>query len=321
MLRQPARQIAEDLWLLDTLYQDEPGVVASYLLTGAAGAALVDVGSAATLEHLLAAIRATGVEPQDIRHIVLTHIHLDHAGAAGALLAYCPVAQVYVHERGAPHLSDPSRLIASAARIYGDQMQRLWGTITPVPSARLAILADGAELVVGERRLQALYTPGHAVHHLAFRDAVHGAIFAGDVAGVRLEGVNLVRPPTPPPDLSLEDWYTSLDRLSTLDPRTLYLAHYGPVTDVTRHIAQLRRRLGDWGDIMLQGMREGLDEEALTRALTDRSSADLARAAGAAEAEVRRRYELAANYRMSAQGYMRYYQTRHPELLAPTAGS
>src|SRR5262249_43922431 len=170
--------------------------------------------------------RTAGVEPQDIRHIVLTHIHLDHAGAAGALLAHCPGARVYVHERGAPHLSDPSKLMASAARIYGDQMPRLWGAITPVPLERLAILVDGAELVVGGRRLQALYPPGHAVHHLAYHDAVHGAIFAGDVAGVRLEGMHLVRPPTPPPDLSLEDWYASLDRLSALEPVTLYLAHY-----------------------------------------------------------------------------------------------
>src|SRR5262249_4737027 len=153
-------------------------------------------------------------------------------------------------------------------------------------------------------RLQALYTPGHAVHHLAYHDAVHGAIFAGDVAGVRLEGMHLVRPPTPPPDLSLEDWYASLDRLSALEPVTLYLAHYRALTDPVGHIAQLRVGLGDWGETILQGMRHGLGEEALTHALAALFSADLARAAGTAEGEAPRRYELAANYRMSAQGYM-----------------
>jgi glyoxylase-like metal-dependent hydrolase (beta-lactamase superfamily II) len=318
---QPARRLADDLWLLDTRYQGATGVVASYLLTGPAGAALVDVGSAATLEQLLVGVRVAGVEPGAIHHIVLTHVHLDHAGAAGALLVHCPDARVYVHERGAPHLSDPSRLIASAARIYGDQMQRLWGTITPVPAERLTILADGAEVLVGERRLRALYTPGHAVHHLAYHDEARDAVFAGDVAGVRLEGIQLVRPPTPPPDLSLEDWNASLDRLGALAPATLYLAHFGPVTGVAGHLAELRARLASWGETILQGMRAGKGDEALAGDLAALSADDLARAAGSAEAEALRRYELAANYRMSAQGYVRYYQKYHPELLEVADGS
>lgn len=311
-----AQQLADDLWLLDTLYQGEPGVIGSYLLTGAAGPALIDVGSAANLDTLLAAIAAAGVEPRAIRHIVLTHIHLDHAGAAGPLLQVCPEARVYVHAIGAPHLVDPSKLIASAGRIYGDQMHRLWGTMMPVPADRIVRLEEGDRLTVGDRTLQALYTPGHAIHHIAYHDAAHGAVFAGDVAGVRLQGVPLVRPPTPPPDLSLEDWYVSIERLQGLDPHVLYLAHFGPVTDVAAHLRELRDRLAEWGEAMLGGMRAGLDEDALTATLAELSAGDLARAAGDALPEVRRRYELAANYRMSAQGYVRYFTKRHPELLA-----
>src|SRR5262249_15849841 len=184
--------------------------------------------------------------------------------------------RVYVHQRGAAHLVDPTKLIASAARIYGDSMQRLWGTVTPVPQERLVIVHDGAELHVGARTLRALYTPGHAVHHLAYSDVARNVVFAGDVASVRLEGISLVRPATPPPDLNLEDWYARLDLLSALAPTTLYLAHYGPVSDVLAHLAELRRRLGEWGETILQGIRRGLGDEALTEALAALAAADLA---------------------------------------------
>ena len=234
MRSEPARQLADDLWLLDTFYQGEPGVIASYLLTGTSGAALVDVGSAASLEQLLAGLRAAGVAPREVRHIVLTHVHLDHAGAAGALLPYCPDARVYVHPLGAPHLADPTKLIASAGRIYGDQMRALWGDVIPVPPARIVPLADGAEIQVGGRTLRALYTPGHAVHHIAYYDFRGAEVFAGDVAGVRLEGIPLVRPPTPPPDLLLEDWYDSIARTVALEPKRLFLAHYGTVHEIGR---------------------------------------------------------------------------------------
>ena len=312
-----AIRIDDDLWVLDTFYQGEPGVIASYLLTGRAGLALVDVGSASSVEHVLAGVRAAGFDPHDIQHLVLTHIHLDHAGAAGTLTRLLPHAQVYVHRIGAPHLIDPSRLLSSAQRIYGDRMQTLWGDMEPVPAGRLTILDDGADLTVGDRTLHAIYTPGHAIHHLAYHDAAHAAVFAGDVAGVRLQGMGFVRPPTPPPDLDLEDWNASLDRLAVLDLRTLYLPHFGPAGDIPAHFAQLRQRLADWGKVLLPGIRAGKSDEALAADLAAHTDPQIAHlAASGATDEVVHRYELATNYLMSAQGYVRYYRKLHPELLA-----
>src|SRR6266849_2118074 len=155
----PASQLADDLWLLDTLFQGKSGVIASYLLAGPHGLALVDVGSGATVENLLAAVRASGHEPAAIEHLLITHVHLDHAGAAGALVRQLPRARVYVHRIGAPHLRDPEKLVSSAQRIYGDHMRALWGDIEPVPAERLLVLEDGDQLRVGARRLRVLYTP------------------------------------------------------------------------------------------------------------------------------------------------------------------
>lgn len=309
-------QLAENLWIIDTLFRGEVGVIASYLLAGPGGLALIDVGSAATLAQLLAGVRAAGFDPNAIESLVLTHIHLDHAGASGALIEMLPRAQVYVHAIGAAHLIDPSRLIRSAARIYGDEMDMLWGEIKPVPAERLIVASDGALLPVGNQRLRARYTPGHAIHHMALQDEASGAVFMGDLAGVRLAPINYVRPPTPPPDLDLEAWNASLDGIEAARPTRLYLAHFGVVERAGDHIHTLRQRLGEWGAIALDGMRAGHAAAQIASSLEAASSETLRRAATGAEEDALARYEHAANYLMSAQGYMRYYQTRHPELLA-----
>jgi len=312
----PASQLADDLWLLDTLFQGEPGVIASYLLAGPHGLALVDVGSGATVENLLTAVRASGHEPAAIEHLLITHVHLDHAGAAGALVRRLPQARVYVHRIGAPHLLNPEKLVSSAQRIYGQRMRELWGAIEPVPAERLVVLEDGDDVRVGARRLRALYTPGHAVHHVALHDEEARVIFAGDVAGVRLQGNDFVRPPTPPPDLDLEAWTASLDRLATLDARALYLPHFGPAGDVARHLADLRSRLFEWGDLMLAGMRAGRSDVELAGILAEHADGAVLASTGGEDGETLERYELASNYLMSAQGYQRYYRKHHPELLA-----
>src|SRR5579871_243317 len=310
-----ARQLADDLWVIDTLFQGERGTIASYLLTGDNGLALIDVGSGATVEQLLAGVRAAGFDPTDIRHLVLTHIHLDHAGASGALVRRIPEAQVYVHRLGAPHLAHPEKLLSSAQRIYGDKMDRLWGTTEPVPEDHLHVVEDGQRITVGSRTLLALYTPGHAIHHLAYFDEQRGELFAGDVAGVQLEGSDYVRPPTPPPDLNLEDWYASIDRIEALHPSVLYLPHFGRVGDVEVHLEQLRRRLGDWGALMLANIRQGKTDTELAAILARTFDPDVAQSIPGDETAVER-YELVANYLMSAQGYVRYYRKVHPELLA-----
>jgi glyoxylase-like metal-dependent hydrolase (beta-lactamase superfamily II) len=311
-----AIQLADDLWAIDVFHQGQPGVIASYLLTGPAGAALVDVGPGAAVPRLLAGIRAAGVEPASVEHLVLTHVHLDHAGATGTLLRQLPRARAYVHSIGAPHLISPERLVASARRIYGEAMETLWGEILPVPAERLVEMEEGMTLPVGQRELRVLYTPGHAVHHVAFHDQRANVVFAGDVAGVRLAGAGAVRPPTPPPDLSLEDWEASITRVEALDPRALYLAHFGPVEEVATHLAALRTRLRAWAELALAGMRAGETAETIA----ERLAADLDQMIQALppeeRAEALRRVELASNHLMSAQGFVRYFTKHHPELLA-----
>ncbi len=312
-----ARQLADDLWLIDTQFQGECLIIASYLIVGEGELALVDVGAAATLGALLAGVRAAGFDPSDITHLLLTHVHLDHAGAAGALVQQLPRARVYVHRIGAPHLIDPSRLMNSATRIYGDQMDRLWGRMEPIPENRLHIVEDGDEIHVGARTLRVLYTPGHAIHHIALYDEARGVAFPGDVAGVSIEGIDFVRPPTPPPDLSLEDWDESITRLEALSLERLYLPHFGEVAATARHFATLRSRLHEWGEIALAGVRAGEDEASIAADFAyaaDPVISELAQK-GETAADAVRRYELATNYLMSAQGYIRYYQKRHPELL------
>ncbi len=310
-----AIQLSADLWLVDTYFQGVHGVIASYLLTGSRGLALVDVGSAATVEALLDGVRAAGHDPREIEHLVLTHVHLDHAGAAGALVRRLPEARVYVHRLGAPHLIEPSRLLDSARRIYGDRMDELWGDIEPVPEDRIVEVDEGSELRVGGRVLRALYTPGHAVHHVAYHDRDSRTLFAGDVAGVRLEGIDFVRPPTPPPDLSLEDWSASIERLSSLGLDEIYLAHFGPSRYVDQHLSELRGRLAEWGRLMLTGMRAGKTDSELAGDLARHSDPMIGTAGGGQAEDTVRRYEIATNYLMSAQGYVRYYRKHHPELL------
>lgn len=309
-------QIEDDLWLLDTLHQGEPGVIASYLITGKAGLGLVDVGPTATVSQLLASIEAAGYDPLAIEHLILTHIHLDHAGAAGSLAKILTHARVYVHRIGAPHLLDPAKLLASAQRIYGAAMETLWGPIEPVPEERLVVVEEGSELRVGERTLRALYTPGHAVHHVAFFDPERNTVFAGDVAGVRLYEGSTVRPPTPPPDLSLEDWSASIDRLLDMDLVALYLAHFGKFADVAEHLSLLRERLDVWGQLMLAGMRKGESTEQLAGRLAADTQHEVDEKTDDNRAQMLRQYELASNNMMSALGYVRYFTKYHPELLA-----
>jgi glyoxylase-like metal-dependent hydrolase (beta-lactamase superfamily II) len=196
--------------------------------------ALVDPGPESSIETVIEAL--DGEQP---RAIVLTHIHLDHAAATGALVRRWPELEVYVHERGAPHLIDPSKLLASAERLYGDQMQRLWGEIVPVPEANVKVLGGG-ETVLGMR---VAYTPGHASHHVCYLHEESGTAFVGDVAAVRIPGVDLIVPPTPPPDIDVETWEASIDTIESWDPERLALTHFGSIDDPAPHLATVRERL------------------------------------------------------------------------------
>ena len=195
---------------------------------------IVDPGPASSVDELL---RALG--DQTPRALLLTHIHLDHAGAAGVLARVFPSLTVYVHERGAPHLIDPARLLSSAQRLYGDDMERLWGEVAPVPAERVQALSGG-ERVEGMR---VAYTPGHASHHVCYLDEATGEAFVGDVAGVRLPGSTYTIAPTPPPDIDVEAWLTSLDQVAAWSPSALCLTHFGRHDDVSEQLERLRSGL------------------------------------------------------------------------------
>jgi len=197
------------------------------------------------------------------RGVLLTHIHLDHAGAAGALVERWPDLEVWVHERGAKHVIDPSRLVASAQRIYGDRMQRLWGRIVPVPEANVRILADTDPTHAAEPTPPGFtwaYTPGHAVHHVAYLHRDTGIAFAGDVAGVRI-GDGPLLPPTPPPDIDVEAWHASIDRVAQWAPSAVAITHFGTFADVASHLQRLHAELDRWAGVARDHDASGFEEE------------------------------------------------------------
>jgi glyoxylase-like metal-dependent hydrolase (beta-lactamase superfamily II) len=219
--------------LVDTLHQGREHVIGAWLV----GDVLVDPGPASTVETLLA-----GLGDERPRVIAVTHIHLDHAGATGTLVRRWPDVEVWVHERGAPHLADPERLLRSAGRLYGDEMDRLWGETLPVPRENLRVLGDSDRL--GD--FVSAYTPGHASHHVSYLHEPSGTVFSGDTAGVRI-GSGRVWAPTPPPDVDLEAWERSLQRLEAWDPAAVAPTHFGRYEDVAEHLAGLRAYLAEWG--------------------------------------------------------------------------
>jgi glyoxylase-like metal-dependent hydrolase (beta-lactamase superfamily II) len=216
--------------VIDVNHLGRPHVIGCWEVDGA----LVDPGPQSSMETLLAELGA-----EEPRAILLTHIHLDHAAATGALVRRWPDLRVYVHARGAPHLVDPSKLLASAERLYGDQMGRLWGEIVPVPEANVTPLTGGED-VLGMR---VAYTPGHASHHVCYLHEGSGTAFVGDVAGVRIQPSDLVVPPTPPPDIDVEAWIESIATVESWRPERLALTHFGDVTDPIAHLETVRERL------------------------------------------------------------------------------
>ncbi|MFQ5594588.1 MAG: MBL fold metallo-hydrolase, partial [Anaerolineae bacterium] len=239
--------LPEDIGLIDLRLLGLAGLNGTYVLLGDEPA-LVDPGPASTLDSLEAGLATYGLALADVRALLLTHIHLDHAGATGSLVARCPDLRVYVHQRGAPHMASPERLLNSAGRLYGDWLEFLWGETRPAPEQNLVPLSGGETIHLGGRVVLASDTPGHAYHHLAYFDEGSRSAFVGDVAGVRLAGMPYVRPATPPPEVDLEAWQATLDRLLALEPSRLLLFHFGPANDPTEHIEQLRARLLRWAE-------------------------------------------------------------------------
>jgi glyoxylase-like metal-dependent hydrolase (beta-lactamase superfamily II) len=234
---------------IDLFHLGRARSIGSYLVDTDDGPALFDCGPATTVDALRRGLEANGLRLGDVRHLLLSHIHLDHAGAAGVLVREHPALQVHVSGIGAPHLVDPSRLEASARRLYGDSFDALWGELPPVP--------DGNVHVVGEDvlGLECFPTPGHASHHVCYLDA-DGTLYAGDAAGVRIQPGRYVMPPTPPPEFDLEAWQATLDEIERRAPERLALIHFGVADDPQRHLADLRLELYDWAEFVRGGATE-----------------------------------------------------------------
>ena len=252
--------------LIDTHWTGRPRSIAACLLESDGHAAIVDPGPASTLNTLRRALRVRGLSIGDLDAILLTHIHLDHAGAAGTMVRENPRLAVYVHANGAQHMADPAKLLSSATRLYGNNLELLFGEFLAVPQANLRILHGGETLAVGARKLEVVHTPGHASHHVSYFDALDGVAFVGDTTGVRIQGESFVLPVTPPPDIDLEIWEKSFAAITARRPARLFLTHFGFLEDVASHIAEHRDRLHRWAALAAEILRSPKDEKAASSA-------------------------------------------------------
>jgi glyoxylase-like metal-dependent hydrolase (beta-lactamase superfamily II) len=299
--------LASGLSYLDLNFYGVQGVIASVILHGPGGAAIIDPGPSSTLPALRSGLDRAGISLADVRAILLTHIHLDHAGATGALVRENPALRVYVHEKGAPHMVDPTKLLASATRLWGDEMDRLWGEMRPVPVENLIILRGGERISAGGRDLDVAYTPGHASHHVSYFSADTGIAFVGDTAGVRLQVGGWIMPPTPPPDIDLEAWRDSFARISAWRPETLFITHFGPYAPVAAHLTEMADRLEVASRLVKTLLaRPGTDDEREAW-FTDEVRRDLRRRMTESEAQA---YEVAGRFDLSWRGLARYWRKR-----------
>jgi glyoxylase-like metal-dependent hydrolase (beta-lactamase superfamily II) len=273
------------------LHHQAPGIVGCYLLDTNDGPALFDCGPTTAIPHLKAGLAEHGLDLMDLRHLLLSHIHLDHAGAAGVLVRQNPWLQVHVSEIGAPHLIDPTKLEASARRLYGMSFDDLWGELAPIPASNVHTLGTR---ILG---FECFPTPGHAWHHVSYL-AADGTLYAGDAVGVRLEGARFVMPPCPPPEFDLEAWEQSITEIERRAPARLALIHFGVFDDVQEHLSALRETLATWG----QRVEDGMEEDAfIAAARYDVSQTD---------AELVDEYQLAGPYWHHFQGIERYWRKK-----------
>jgi glyoxylase-like metal-dependent hydrolase (beta-lactamase superfamily II) len=286
---------------LDLNFQGRPRAIAAYLIRHSSGVVLIECGPGSTLPSLAAGLADEGFSPRDVTHVLLTHIHLDHAGAAGWFARQG--AEIVVHPVGAPHLLNPEKLIASATRIYGERMDTLWGEFLAVPENNLRVANDGEELVIGDLRFLPLDTPGHAEHHFAYQ--FEHTIFTGDVGGVRIPGYQYLRVPMPPPELHIEKWKHSLVKLRSHKPARLAPTHFGVFDDVDWQLDEVEKGLDAASRWLEQVMPAEPSAEELRAKFTDWILED-AKSLGMSEETVKA-YELANPLGMSADGLLRYW--------------
>ena len=299
--------LAAGLSYLDLNFYGVKGVIASVILHGPGGAAIIDPGPSSTLPALRGGLERAGLALTDVRDILLTHIHLDHAGATGTLVREHPALRVSVHENGAPHMVDPSKLMASATRLWGHEMDRLWGDMQPVPAENLVVLRGGERIAAGGRDLDVAYTPGHASHHVSYFSADTGIAFVGDTAGVRLQAGRFIMPPTPPPDIDVEAWHDSCARIGAWHPETLFITHFGPYAPVAGHLTEMADNLALTSGLVKASLAlEGSDEDREAW-FTGEIRRELRRRMTESEAQA---YEVAGRFDLSWRGLARYWRKK-----------
>jgi glyoxylase-like metal-dependent hydrolase (beta-lactamase superfamily II) len=311
--------LAHGLYAIDTRMAGISRVTAGYLID-APRPTLIECGPARSVGNVIEALFSVGIGPGDLAYLVLSHIHLDHAGGAGDVATAFPSTTVIVSEIGARHLPNPERLNASSRRVYGDElMETVYGDCTPVESGRVRGVADGARLDLGAgRRLELLFTPGHAKHHIAAFDPDAGLLFVGDSVGVKLPGMAAIRPATPPPDFDLVLAQNTLDRYRKLNPSGLYLAHYGPI-DVApaEALDEASARLCAWAETTEAAMAEHSELDHVVETLAARLPNEV-KPAALDDPEALRRIELLSGYQSNAMGLIRYFTLRAEGRTAAT---
>jgi glyoxylase-like metal-dependent hydrolase (beta-lactamase superfamily II) len=294
---------------LDLNFLGRSGAIAAGLIEGPDGLSLVDPGPASCLDGLRTSLARHGHRLEDVDAILVTHVHLDHSGGVGVLARSNPRLQIYVHRRGAPHVVDPSKLVSSASRLYGDRMVPLWGEIPPVPAASVHALEGGEVLQVAGVEVHVAYTPGHASHHVSYFDTSSGTAFAGDTGGIRVGEPLLVLPPTPPPDIDVDAWNASLGIIRGWQPQRVFITHFGAFERPLDHLADLEERLHEMaGTVRTLLLDQGLDDEQRKRRFADWMMSIFRERLP--DDEWVRRYEAAVPLEHCWQGLTRYWQKR-----------
>jgi len=288
---------------LDNLWTGRPHTIAAALLESDGHRSIVDPGPGSTLETFHQKLQTHGLGVRDLDAILLTHIHLDHAGATGALVLENPRLAVYVHKNGAPHMIEPSKLLASAQRLWPNELQRLFGEMLPVPAENLRILEGGETLTLGSRKLEVVYTPGHASHHVSYFDHAEGVAFIGDTTGVCIEGNSFAMPATPPPDIDLEIWDKSFAAILERQPARLFLTHFGYSDNPPEHIRLFRERLHRWAALAEEILRTAASDSAAMDSFMSATFAEISQHLPAGEAD---HYAFSAGLNLSFLGLARY---------------
>jgi glyoxylase-like metal-dependent hydrolase (beta-lactamase superfamily II) len=293
--------------VLDTNWLGHPRSIAAVLLESDGHRAILDPGPASALPALRQHLDSRNIGVSDLNAILLTHIHLDHAGATGALIKENPNVEVYVHKAGMLHMADPSKLLASAERLWPGQLGHLFGETLPVPFGNLRMLKGGETLSLGSRNLDVAYTPGHASHHVSYFDSSDGTAFVGDTTGFHIDSEPFVVPLAPPPDIDLDIWNASLDAIVARHPAQLFLTHFGYSNDPAAHIAEYRRNLQRWSALAADILRSTPDQNAGLETFVAAASAEIGQRLSPTEAE---HYIFNCGLNLTWLGLARYHRKR-----------